>query len=68
MREHLRQLINEARLPRLATDGEGDRYTSLGAHVVRLAHLAAAVHRHDAVRGPSPAGTVAAREPMEARS
>jgi hypothetical protein len=51
VREHIRQLIEEARLPQVATDGDGNRTVqSLGTHALRLARVAAAMHLHDAVQ------------------
>ena len=71
MREHIRQLIEEARLPQVATDGDGNRTTAtapLGSHAVRLARLAAAVHMHQATRQGGQFGTASSSELAEVRS
>ena len=69
MREHIRQLIEEARLPQVATDGDGNRTTApLGSHAVRLARLAAAVHMHQATRPGGQIGTASSSELAEVRS
>jgi len=69
VREHIRQLIKEARLPQVATDGDGNRTTqNLGTHAIRLARMATAMHLHDAVYGEVEDDTAFASTLAEVRS